>query len=578
MASVIRIRTESGEESLELEEFEARVRRGELAGHCPVQFAPLTGEEFVRADELEIFRRLHRPKTLYFARAFNLGRFPRMTAAFVLLDIALYMAMSLRGPIDQDLLVSWGAKVAPLMWDLGQLWRLVTANLLHENVLHIAFNLFVLFNVGGALENAFRPLDYLLLLCASALGTTGVSLWALPEAVTAGASGIVYGTFGAAVVFGVKYRDLLPERYRRVLGEATIPTVLAFLYIGFTSSGVDNWAHLGGLAAGAGTALFLKPRLLVERATGPASVALRLGPVVAAALAIALGGAWIAARGPERSAIRDDALGLEGWVPRSWVKGTERFGQIVFANGLPGMGRASFGALAHVAPGRTLDEAVDLFVQRSIVPEEKAGNIKDLAVHPARPATVGGLPARLLEASYSEEGTVTRLKAYLVCRGEMIYELVFQWSDAYPAYERLVDRMAESLALVEPQAVREARARALLDPGTASLALLGDTLQRLGEPAGAEAALEWAVEQRPEDGDAQARLAQVLLGQGKVEPGCRAAEAALGFLPDSPGPLEVMTDCRLAQGDKIGALRYLRKAAQVAPRDERLAARLRALQ
>ncbi|MGC4122860.1 MAG: rhomboid family intramembrane serine protease [Myxococcales bacterium] len=574
MAPVIRIRNESGEELLDLDEFEARVRRGELAGHCPVQFAPLTGERFVRADELEIFRRHHRPKTLYFARAFNLGRFPRLTAAFVLVDVGLYLAMSLHGPIDQDSLVAWGAKVAPLMWDLGQLWRLWTANLLHANALHIVFNLFVLFNVGGALENAFRPLDYLLLLAASALGTTLASLWALPDAVTAGASGIVYGTFGGAVVFGIKYRDLLPERYRRVLGEATIPTVLAFLYIGFTSTGVDNWAHLGGLTAGTLTALALKPRLLVDRQTTVRSVLLRLSPLALAAVATVAAGAWYLRNGPAMQRVEDDPLGIKASVPRSWVKGTERFGQMSFANGLPGVGRASLSVSAHVSPGRSLDEAVETFVQRAIAPEEKAGNIRDIAVHPARPAIVGGLQARLLEATYSDEGNGVKLKAFLVRRGELVYELVFQWSDEYPAYEALIDRMAATIELVEPKALREVRARALIDPEPGNLQVLGDTLQRVGEASGAEAALEWAVELRPEDGDAQARLAQALLGQGKVAEGCRAAEAAVGFFPESAGSLEVMADCRMAQGDRLEAARYLRKAVEAAPRDERLAGKL----
>ncbi|HCF59499.1 MAG TPA: hypothetical protein DFS52_16085, partial [Myxococcales bacterium] len=217
MAAFIRIRTLAGEEALDLEEFESRVRRGEIAGHCQVCFPPVTGEGWVRTDQLDLFHRLQDPRKLYFARAFNLGRFPRVTAVFVILDIALYLVMGLGGPIEQDALVAWGAKVAPLMLDLGQLWRLVTANLLHQNALHIASNLFILFNVGGALENAYRRLDYALLLLASALGTTLLSVLARPDAVTAGASGIVYGALGAAVVFGMKYRELLPQRYRRVL-------------------------------------------------------------------------------------------------------------------------------------------------------------------------------------------------------------------------------------------------------------------------------------------------------------------------------------------------------------------------
>jgi membrane associated rhomboid family serine protease len=569
VAPVIRIRTEAGEEVLELEEFEARVKRGELAGHCPVSFAPLTGAEWVRADQLALFRRLSEPRKLYFSRAFNLGRFPRVTAAFIVVNVALYLVMGAEGPFDQDALVAWGAKVAPLVFDLGQLWRLLTANLLHQNLQHIAFNLFVLFNVGGALENAYRRVDYLLLLFGAALGTTLMSLWRMPEAVTAGASGIVYGVLGGAVVFGIKYRELLPQRYRRVLGEATIPTVLAFLYIGFTARGVDNWAHLGGLLSGAAAALFLKARLLHEQAERLGSGLLRLTPAVLLVLVLSTGGWWFVRLPAQLRTVEDELLGLELAVPRRWWKGAERAEGVGFHNGLSGLGRASFDALAQPASDRSLERVVADWLDRQLAAEQRLGALAEVSVGPTRAAKFAGRQALLLEGSYSEVGPArTLFRAHFVQRGELVYALVFQWPADYPDYRRLVEQLEARVRMVEPAAVREARARAAVAPGRASFEALAETLLRLGEPAQAAAALSPLASDA--DGALLGMLAGARIAAGDLVGGCRDATRAVELQPPSARAREAMSDCLLGHGDRPGAAGWLRRAAEIAPDDLRI--------
>src|SRR3954469_9476930 len=64
-------------------------------------------------------------------------------------------------------LLAYGAKATPLILDRGETWRLLSANLLHKDALHLAFNAFAIWNVGGALERAVRPADYLALLIFS---------------------------------------------------------------------------------------------------------------------------------------------------------------------------------------------------------------------------------------------------------------------------------------------------------------------------------------------------------------------------------------------------------------------------
>lgn len=545
------------------------MKRGEVARDSLVCFEPVTGDEFVRADALEIYRRLQAP-----GRVIAWGRFPRITAALMFAQLILFAAMTLSGPIDQDALVAWGAKVAPLMIDAGQLWRLLTANLLHESALHIGFNLFVLLNVGAALEHVYRPLDYGLVLLASALGTTLSSLWALPGAVTAGSSGVVYGAMGAAVVFGLKHRELLPERYRRVLGEATLPAVLVFLYVGFTSTGVDNWAHLGGLGAGALTALWLVPRSLAKP-RGARARLLVASPFALVAVGMAAGGALLSHATLRTQLARDDAFGVEARVPSLWRRGAERFGQIAFSNGLAGLGKASFTAQAQLAGPLGLEGAAKAFVARELTPEEKAGTIRRLSLAVPQDGLLAGRPAKRLEGRFEDEGVATRLRAYFVARGEVVYELVFQWPERYGAYERRVEEMAASLRFIEPRALREARGRALVDPSAASFTSLGVTLNHLGETRAAQAALEEAERREPQGAEGLAQLAHACLAQGLTEEGCRLAQRAEEARAESAPALEAQADCAAARQDRASMRRYLELAAAAAPSDERLQARVR---
>ena len=201
-AAVLRVRTDRGEERLDLEEFENKVVRGEIAPQCPVLFPAVTGDTWVAAGSLEIFKQLYSPRRLHFSRAFSLGRIPRVTFLFIAANILWFLAMQLWPSADPvDTLLRFGAKAGPLMLDLGQFWRLITANLVHKDVLHIAVNLFVIFNFAGALENAFRPLDMALILSTSALGTTLCS-FAATDPVSAGASGVAYGAFSGSLGHG----------------------------------------------------------------------------------------------------------------------------------------------------------------------------------------------------------------------------------------------------------------------------------------------------------------------------------------------------------------------------------------
>ncbi|MBX5483017.1 MAG: rhomboid family intramembrane serine protease [Myxococcaceae bacterium] len=579
MSQPLTLRTETGDEDLDLDEFEVRVRRGEVSPQCLVRFPALTGDAFVPACELEVWKSLHAPRRAHFARAFSLLRFPWLTCALVAVNIGAYVWSTRSGPLDMDAMVTFGGKAPALITDLGQFWRLLTANFLHWTIPHLLVNLFVLFNVGAALENAYRRLDYLFLLVVSGICTMVASLIWEGEVITVGASGMVYGCLGGIVVFGLKYRSILPSRYRRILGEAAIPIVLLLFLMGFVSPGTDNAAHLGGLLAGVGVALFLRPRLLAELPRTRWAPALRALPSALLLFLVFCGQAILGDVLPPLRLERDDGFGISIQVPATWQPGANRFGQLAFFNGLPGVGRATFAAQAAVQDDPPdVTASVQRFIDDQLTPAALGPDVLKVIPHPPEPARIGDRDALLVRAEVDEPFGRTRLLAYFVPRGNVLYQLVWTYPTEYPRYQQLVEEMAANVRFDEPRAERKARAKALLFPNAPwALAEVGTVLYRLGEWHPAAEALTVAVRAQPSSLPWRSALALAQLADGMVEEGCRSAEQAVLYGPDDPQVLEVAARCELARGNPARALERIRQARHASPSDARLARAEKAL-
>jgi membrane associated rhomboid family serine protease len=124
----------------------------------------------------------------------------------------------------------------------GQYYRLITAAFLHANLLHIFFNMYALLIVGPSLEVALGRLRYLTLYVLSALGGSALAYLLMPpQSAAVGASGAIFGLFGALFVVS-----------RRV--GASSGGILALIGINlvltFTISSISWQAHVGGLVTG----------------------------------------------------------------------------------------------------------------------------------------------------------------------------------------------------------------------------------------------------------------------------------------------------------------------------------------
>jgi rhomboid protease GluP len=146
------------------------------------------------------------------------------------------------GEIRADVLARLGANFGP--WTFaGQWWRLVTAMFLHGGLLHIALNLWCLFDLGPTVESLFSTRKFIVLYLVT--GVSGFILSAFWRPVlSVGASGAVLGLIG--ILIGVSFHHgLLGRDYRGQLWRWVI-----YIFIFGLFFRVDNAAHLGGLATG----------------------------------------------------------------------------------------------------------------------------------------------------------------------------------------------------------------------------------------------------------------------------------------------------------------------------------------
>ena len=146
-------------------------------------------------------------------------------------------------------LLPWGANWGPLSLSVEP-WRILTSNYLHGGIIHIALNMWCLWNLGQLAEMIFDPWTYVLIYTASGIGGSLASLWIHPMVIGVGASGAIFGLAGALIA--ALYLGHLPIPKAAVSG--TLKSLVMFavynLFFGAVGRAIDNSAHIGGLVTG----------------------------------------------------------------------------------------------------------------------------------------------------------------------------------------------------------------------------------------------------------------------------------------------------------------------------------------
>lgn len=200
---------------------------------------------------------------------------PLVTQTLLFLNLLLFSLMVLQGVAEgqgmrpllnpgMDLLGKFGAQFWPNVLYHGEWWRCVTYAFAHGGVIHLAFNMLVLYQVGPLVEGEIGAFRYLFLYVLTAItGTIAGFLWH-PAVPVVGASGALFGLIGFSASF-----------YHRIGGPEAIHRRnfmlqwAAFAFIFGLFVGADNAGHLGGAIGGVILGLILPIRGTLVRRTDP---------------------------------------------------------------------------------------------------------------------------------------------------------------------------------------------------------------------------------------------------------------------------------------------------------------------
>ena len=165
------------------------------------------------------------------------------TYIIIALNIAFYVYTSVIGgdfiETNYCLIRQYGQANSLVME--GWYWQLFTAMFIHMDIIHLLGNMFFLFIFGFRAEEMFNVKEYLFIYFASGLAGNLLTLLFGPKMVSAGASGAIFGLFGACAIY-----------IRRAIGQSIISALMYsfFLLMMSAGPGVNNLAHFGGLVVG----------------------------------------------------------------------------------------------------------------------------------------------------------------------------------------------------------------------------------------------------------------------------------------------------------------------------------------
>ncbi|GAK01779.1 rhomboid family intramembrane serine protease [Geomicrobium sp. JCM 19055] len=177
-------------------------------------------------------------------KVFAYGK-PRFTMVLLVLIATVFILIeTLASSQDVLALIDFGAKYNPAIDD-GEVWRFVTSMFLHIGIFHLLMNALALFYLGNAVERIYGTGRFVFIYFAAGI-VGSIASYAFTSQVSAGASGAIFGCFGALLYFGLVYRDL----FFKTMGKSLLIILAINIVFGTVVPMVDNGAHMGGLLGG----------------------------------------------------------------------------------------------------------------------------------------------------------------------------------------------------------------------------------------------------------------------------------------------------------------------------------------
>ena len=185
------------------------------------------------------------------------------TILLVTINVIVFFILSFQGMTEDGVfMLAHGAMYVPRVIEFGEYYRFLTSMFMHFGFSHLINNMLMLVVMGMILEPEIGKIKYVIVYLLSGLGGNLLSavwdIWTRDYVVSAGASGAIFGIIGALLYIAVRNRG----RIGNISGRGLLFMIVLSLYYGFTSSGVDNLAHIGGLLSGfvLSVLLYRKPK------------------------------------------------------------------------------------------------------------------------------------------------------------------------------------------------------------------------------------------------------------------------------------------------------------------------------
>jgi rhomboid protease GluP len=217
-----------------------------------------------------------------------------VTPTLIWLNIALFALLALAGAglftPEPTVHVRWGSNYGPLTAN-GQWWRLLTNVFLHFGVLHVALNMWALRDAGYLGERLLGNAPFLVTyLVAGVVGSVASLAWNA-NVNSAGASGAVFGVYGALLAYALNPRNGVPITVMKEMRFSLLVFLGYAVVVGVYVKLIDNAAHIGGFVAGVVAALALGRPLDRARRGGGRRTRVMVAALLLALVAIA-GARW----------------------------------------------------------------------------------------------------------------------------------------------------------------------------------------------------------------------------------------------------------------------------------------------
>lgn len=186
-----------------------------------------------------------------FSTLWEIKKYPYITIGIVAINVIVYLILEWIGDTEDALfMASHGGMYPPFLLNDNQWWRILTAGFLHFGVTHLANNMVVFALLGERLERATGHVRlaviYLLSLLGGGVASYAVMVYTGNYAVSAGASGAVFGVIGGMLRIVIRHHG----RFEGMTTKRFVFMIALSLYYSFSSINVDNWAHIGGMITG----------------------------------------------------------------------------------------------------------------------------------------------------------------------------------------------------------------------------------------------------------------------------------------------------------------------------------------